>query len=123
LDSERTNMSHIKRLLNIKMSPDDLADELFVEMINLRSCKGCGECCKMKDPFLDVELKEGDNIPSHLIDERGFMKRKENGDCIALDNDICSIYEIRPKECREFKRGCELCIRILNERRLSRLRR
>lgn len=75
------------------------------------NCKGCGKCCKLSHPYLDVEIFE-DKIPSKYLEFKKnsfYMKRKENGDCIALENNLCSIYDSRPKECREFNQNHPLC--------------
>lgn len=54
------------------------------------TCEGCGQCCDIPDG-----------------------NRCEHLDC----NKHCSIYEDRPKVCKEFIRGSEQCIKAL---RLSR---
>lgn len=89
----------------------------------MKSCRGCGKCCFLIDPFLDVEIFDDDDIPPTLIEERygyqnvftKWMKRRQDGSCIALNlkNMECTIYEKRPRECREFNYDHPICKRII----------
>lgn len=88
------------------------------------NCKGCGKCCWLVDPYLDVQIKPSEVIAGDLTEERyGYgneygvwMKRRLNGSCVALDleTNLCMIYENRPIECREFGIDHEVCRRILS---------
>lgn len=92
----------------------------------LPSCTECGFCCFFDDPRY-VMLFEGDlerlgeraDSLTVWIAGRVFM-RSEAGHCIALRQDgarwLCSIYEQRPRLCREFERGCETCHAVVAER-------
>ncbi len=89
-----------------------------------KSCVGCGCCCSY---IVDVDPEPGEldaRVPRNMIDfdffkhdYRGLrvMKRKDNGRCIAFDEDkkLCSIYEKRPVACREFLHGCKMCLEAL----------
>lgn len=88
-------------------------------------CKGCGKCCILVDPALDVQIYQED-VNSALKDKiefrRGYknvmtwwMKRNSDGSCVALDPITmqCTIYDFRPKECIEFSQNDPLCNRIL----------
>lgn len=80
--------------------------------------KPCGACCY----DLYVEVVPEDNIPAEMMamqswnGERYFlgMKQRENGSCIALDEEtrMCTIHTNRPKTCRDFEAGCNLCLRL-----------
>lgn len=52
-------------------------------------------------------------VPTDMVDWNGrkgaVMKRTDKGECIALVNNQCSIYEARPEVCRKFERGGRLC--------------
>ncbi len=37
------------------------------------------------------------------------MQQQDNGDCIALIDDRCVIYDQRPQICRAFERGGRWC--------------
>jgi Fe-S-cluster containining protein len=53
------------------------------------------------------------------------MEQRGDGACVALDpvTKLCTIYENRPRVCREFDRGGELCVKVLERaaRRRSRI--
>ena len=86
------------------------------EMI-LFQCTGCGDCCRW--PGL-VRLSEDDvrKAATHLgISEKAFtdtyttlspdrqclvLKDREDGACVFLKGDDCSIHHGRPQQCRGF---------------------
>jgi Fe-S-cluster containining protein len=47
------------------------------------------------------------------------MDQQGDGACVALDpaTQLCTIYELRPQVCRDFKRGEALCRRTVFSRR------
>ncbi len=90
-------------------------------------CKKCGDCCRNGPPTLHKEdaylYKEGHIKRSHLITYRKgeviydnvkdalisldqeivkLKSKKGKKECIFLENNLCSIYPFRPKECRVF---------------------
>lgn len=73
-------------------------------MTELPPCLGCGRCCTLL-----VEIVGGiDDVPDELL--LGVYMRRVNGKCVALTPErTCSIYDNRPLECRQFKRGCQHC--------------
>jgi Fe-S-cluster containining protein len=81
---------------------------------DIPACAGCGRCC-----HLVVELEAGvDHVPEALVVEHDgvrCMDQRGNGACVALDavTRLCTIYEDRPRVCREFNRGGGLCRKIL----------
>lgn len=74
------------------------------------ACAGCGICC-----HLVVELTPGiDSVPEeYVVEHDGVRCMDQHGDgaCVALDRDsrLCTIYERRPKACRDFARSGPLC--------------
>jgi len=78
------------------------------------ACAGCGRCCHQV-----VSLIEGvDAVPDEWVVEHDgvrCLEQRGDGACVALDpvTQLCTIYESRPKVCRDFARGGELCRRIL----------
>lgn len=76
-------------------------------------CLKCANCCKTTSPiFRDVDIKR---IAHHLrVSEADFIQKNllldEEGDyvlksspCLFLQEDNkCSIYDVRPKACREY---------------------
>lgn len=86
-----------------------LHEEVFEEI----DCLQCANCCKTTSPIFyqaDIEraskalrMKPGDFIEKYLtIDEdKDFVLK--SSPCTFLDNEnFCSIYESRPKACREY---------------------
>ncbi len=89
------------------------------------SCIGCGKCCRAihGGKALFVILKDGDDVPEHMIDRQHekmlsgdgnqghVLKMHENGDCQAfqVETKTCGIYERRPKSCRVYPQGCSQC--------------
>jgi Fe-S-cluster containining protein len=77
---------------------------------DLPPCAGCGSCC-----HLVVELAPGvDDVPGEFVVEHDglrCMDQRGDGACVALDpvSRLCTIYERRPKTCRDFMRGESLC--------------
>ncbi|WP_343857240.1 YkgJ family cysteine cluster protein [Aliiglaciecola litoralis] len=76
------------------------------------TCANCQACCCR----LEVLIISDTGVPDEYIavDEWGgeTMLRLEDGWCSALDRDtlMCSIYENRPWNCREFEMGSYECI-------------
>lgn len=92
---------------------DALAKELHEEAFRKIDCLQCGNCCKHSSPKL-IKSDMG-RISEHLkisIKEfkNQYLRQDEDGDwfmktkpCPFLgDENRCSIYEIRPKDCHEF---------------------
>ncbi len=80
-------------------------------------CTGCGKCCTGSPGYTWVSLEEIAEIADFLkltidqfaarflrkIGERYSLKeRPVSYDCIFLKEKQCSIYPVRPKQCRTF---------------------
>ena len=108
---------HRKFLDGLKKKPPKNLDYLVVEKHEETfleiNCLGCANCCKTTGP-LYVE-KDIDRISKHLrmkpADfEAKFLRVDEDQDkvlqnlpCFFLNDDnTCSIYDVRPKACREY---------------------
>lgn len=92
---------------------DNLFQEVHREIFAKTDCLNCGNCCRTLGPR--ITQKDIERTSVHLkIREKEFtnkyLKIDEDGDyifksmpCPFLGNDnYCSIYEARPKACREF---------------------
>lgn len=108
---------HRKTLEALKKKPpknlDYLAQDVHDEVFRFVDCLKCANCCKTTGPlFTD---KDTERIAKHLrmktVDfESRYLRTDEDGDkvlqnlpCWFLNGDnTCSIYEVRPKACREF---------------------
>lgn len=84
-----------------------------------KPCEGCARCC-----YLAVEIVEcvDADVPDELtqwnysveLPDRGVrtMRQHADGKCVALANGLCSIYELRPTECRQFELGQHRCLAL-----------
>jgi len=92
---------------------DDAFHELHEEVFEKVNCLDCANCCKTTSPIFyqtDIErvarslrMKPGDFIEKYLhIDEDKDYVLKSSP-CPFLDKEnYCSVYEDRPKACREY---------------------
>jgi hypothetical protein len=80
-------------------------------------CTGCGQCCTGSPGYVWVTREEIESIAAHLnlsIKEfsRNFLRKIEGQfsliellpsyDCVFLKDKKCSIYSVRPIQCRTF---------------------
>lgn len=104
-----------KYLLNLarKKDVDDTFHTLHDEAFEQIDCLTCANCCKTTSPiFRDVDIdriaKHMGMRPSHFTER--YLHIDEDNDwvlnsspCAFLGADnYCSIYEVRPKACREY---------------------
>lgn len=92
---------------------DYLMSELHEKEFSKTDCLECGNCCRTTGPlFTDSDIVR---IAKHLrlkpqLFIKQYLKIDEDQDyvlqnvpCVFLGEDnYCSIYEVRPKACREF---------------------
>ena len=108
---------HKKFLGNLKRKPpknlDYIAEETHEEVFKEIDCLSCANCCKTTGPLFtekDIErvskyvrLKPKDFEAKFLQMDEDEDKVLKNLPCWFLGEDNkCSIYEIRPKACREY---------------------
>lgn len=108
---------HQKVLDGLKKKPpknlDYLVQETHEEVFEKIDCLQCANCCKTTGPLFTE--KDSERIAKHLkmkiADfEKKFLRVDEDQDkvlqtlpCWFLNTDnTCSIYDVRPKACREF---------------------
>jgi uncharacterized protein len=97
---------------------DHLHDEVFAEV----DCLSCAGCCSSIPPIVsETDIKRISRQlrlkPSQFSDQ--YVRRDEDGDlvisstpCPFLGKDLfCSIYEVRPKACREYPHTNEMAFR------------
>lgn len=80
-------------------------------------CTGCGNCCTGSPGYTWVSLTEIETIADHLklsieafankylrqVGQRySLTERPGNFDCVFLRDQKCTIYAVRPKQCRTF---------------------
>jgi uncharacterized protein len=92
---------------------DDAFHAVHEEVFEEIDCLTCANCCKTTSPIFyqtDIEraakalrLKPGDFVEQYLrIDEdKDYVLKSSPCPFLASDN-YCSIYESRPKACREY---------------------
>jgi len=113
-DKHKENKSFFTKLK--KKAPkrlDYLMQELHEAEFELTDCLTCANCCKTTGPlFTD---KDVDRIAKHfkmksqqfaaqylrLDEDNDYVLQKVPCAFLGVDN-YCSIYEVRPKACREF---------------------
>ncbi len=110
----KENDKFFKRLKNLKPKfLDSLIHPLHNEVFECADCLKCANCCKTTGPlFTDRDISRISKYlrikPSEFTDK--YLKIDEDRDyvlkslpCSFLGEDNhCSIYEFRPKACREF---------------------
>jgi uncharacterized protein len=77
-------------------------------------CTACANCCRVATT--QVSERDVDRLARHFgmsvaafqgaytvetPDEGRILKRTENG-CVFLENNLCSVYEVRPQTCELF---------------------
>ena len=86
-------------------------------------CQTCGACCRAA--YHSVEVSRRDPVvkahPSLIVDRGSYLEIRRNGDrCAALDGGSvqhgtttryhCTIYDDRPRTCRDFTLGSAHCL-------------
>lgn len=92
---------------------DSIVHELHDRFSSEINCLGCAACCKQLGPAIydkdiDRMAKELRMKPSEVVDQ--YLKIDEDGDYVfrtmpcpfLMADNYCSIYESRPKACREY---------------------
>jgi len=113
-DKHKENKTFFTKL---KKKPPKQLDYVMLELhedeFERINCLECANCCKTTGPLFtnkDIERisKHFKQRPQQFVDH--FLQVDEDNDyvlkslpCTFLDSDnYCSIYEVRPKACREF---------------------
>ena len=79
------------------------------------ACRRCGRCCAGEPGVVWVNAREVHAMSLHLgistddfrvrflrrVSFRISLRERPNGDCVLLDNG-CSVYPVRPRQCRSF---------------------
>lgn len=115
--AQQRNKENRAFFIKLKKKPpkdlDTTMQQLHLEVFNRTDCLQCANCCKTTGPLFtgpDIEriakhlrMKPGRFIDKYLrVDEEKDQVLQELP-CTFLDPDNrCSIYEQRPKACREF---------------------
>ncbi|MFC0186206.1 hypothetical protein SAMN04515674_11852 [Pseudarcicella hirudinis] len=110
----RENQAYFAKLKNKKPKVlDEAFETLHEEVFEETDCLTCGNCCKTTSPvFTDIDIdriakrlriRPGELITRHLhMDaDQDYVLNSTPCTFLGADN-YCSIYDIRPKACREY---------------------
>ncbi|MBL4651482.1 MAG: YkgJ family cysteine cluster protein [Flavobacteriales bacterium] len=98
---------------NKQKKVDEVIHEIHDETFDNIDCMECGNCCKTTGPlFTDkdvsriagkLKMKDVDFISTYLrVDEDNDYVLQEVPCAFLGEDNFCSIYDFRPKACREF---------------------
>jgi len=92
---------------------DRIVTELHNEVFEYTDCLECANCCRSISPIIidrdiDRMAKHLKISPSHLVKQ--YLELDNDGDYVfrqapcpfLLPDNYCSIYEVRPRACREY---------------------
>jgi Fe-S-cluster containining protein len=111
--SNKKQIDKTFKRLKAKKEADSIINDQHEEVFEEIDCLKCANCCKTTGPLLTsrdisrvssrLKMKENDFIQSYLrIDEdQDYVFKSMPCPFLGSDN-YCSIYEDRPKACREF---------------------
>ena len=114
LKKRKENTVFFKRLTREKAKVlDKLIHPIHDDVFEHTNCLKCANCCKTTGPlFTDIDIQRISKYlkirPSEFVDR--YLRIDEDNDyvlqsvpCFFLGEDnYCSIYEVRPKACREY---------------------
>lgn len=115
--SKKLSLENKKYLTGLKKKDSRKVDEAFhnlhEEVFEETDCLTCANCCKTTSPIFyqtDIEraakylrMKPGDFVQEYLrIDEDKDYVLKSSPCTFLGEDNYCSIYESRPKACREY---------------------
>ncbi len=97
------------------MAPShDIGDVWFSRGVQF-SCTRCGKCCRGEPGYVWITAEEIDRMAKHrnmpraefvrqYVRREGLrlsLKERPGGDCI-LWHGTCTVYDVRPRQCRTF---------------------
>ncbi len=117
LEEARKNVKANKKLFN-RLAKKKKLDEVFhamhEEIFAKTDCLTCANCCRTTSPiFRDVDIERiakhlgmrvADFIDKylHLDEDRDWVLNSSPCTFLNLEDNKCSIYDFRPKACREY---------------------
>ena len=92
---------------------DAIVHRLNKEVSGKIDCQSCGHCCRVMHPILNKEdtkrLASHLSIASEMFEREYLMKDEEEEGptfratpCPFLSENTCSVYTVRPEDCRSF---------------------
>lgn len=117
LEEARKNVKANKKLFN-RLAKKKKLDEVFhamhEEIFAKTDCLTCANCCRTTSPiFRDVDIERiakhlGMRVADftdkylHLDEDRDWVLNSNPCTFLNLEDNKCSIYDFRPKACREY---------------------
>jgi Fe-S-cluster containining protein len=117
LEEARRNVKGNKKLFNRlakKKKIDEIFHTLHDDIFSKTDCLTCANCCRTTSPiFRDVDIER---IAKHLgmrvaeftdkylrfDEDRDWVLKSSPCSFLDLEDNTCSIYDFRPKACREY---------------------
>lgn len=113
-DRKKANKKLFRKIRKINPSDlDRVIKNLHHEVFDRINCLECANCCKSISPFLiDKDIQRIAKYlklkPSEFVSR--YLKEDEEGDFVfnntpcsfLMSDNYCSIYEVRPRACREY---------------------
>ena len=115
--AQQKQKEHRKFLATLKKKApknlDKITQEIHTEVFNEIDCTKCANCCKSLGPlFTEADITRISKVFRMKLSvfEETYLRVDEDGDkvfqsmpCPFLGDDkLCTIYDVRPKACREF---------------------
>ncbi|MBD3224708.1 MAG: YkgJ family cysteine cluster protein [Caldithrix sp.] len=90
--------------------------KLPVDNVYFKCLQKCALCCSNTNGFVFIRSSEAEEIAEYLgmdkeffvnhftraIDDRRILVDGQDDDCLFLEDYGCSIYEVRPAQCRAY---------------------
>ena len=117
LEEARKNVKANKKLFNRiakKKKLDEVFHAMHEEIFAKTDCLTCANCCRTTSPiFRDVDIERiakhlGMRVADftdkylHLDEDRDWVLNSSPCTFLNLEDNKCSIYDFRPKACREY---------------------
>jgi len=92
------------------------AKKTTIDSVRFECLRGCSNCCRLSGGFVFLTEEEAANIAQFLeapldlfnewftkpVEEQIALVDGDDEHCVFLENGICSIYPVRPKQCRTY---------------------
>jgi uncharacterized protein len=104
-----------RRFLKAHHVPDHLFRRIARDVEQQIDCKACANCCR--EPCVNVTRRDIETLARYLHippeqfvkeytvvdpEDREMILRQTKNGCVFLHDNLCTVYEARPRACREF---------------------
>src|SRR5262249_33647212 len=80
-------------------------------------CATCGACCRHAYDSVTLSRREAAQLPELVVDRGDYieLRRTPENRCVALEGPAggpwrCTVYDLRPRSCRDFEVGGRHCL-------------